>query len=228
MNKYKFFSLIGFVFFLSTNCFAFSSELKGVIQNGLNGQRIEGATIYIKGSNISSVSDADGRFVLKFPSLSIYGEVDGKSTSQYLKNTPQATEMILQVDKENFYQLEYLVNDRINNLILGILPEAKTFKKEEYCGNNLSNTILLEENVKWEEIIDGVRLYHENRLHSLKLLRERYWKRNSTSDEAYEISVEPNRSKLRTILGALDEREPVSMTKKEKVSETNLSNLCSG
>lgn len=223
MFNYKVFLLTGLVFFLSVNCFGFSSELTGTVQNGLNGQCVAGAIIYIKETEVSTITDVDGRFVLKLPPSSTWSILEEKSdSSQYLEKTPHTTDLVLQVVIEQFQQLEYRVNDRVNNLTLGILPETMTFKEENYFVNTLQNTAILEENVQWEKIIDGVRLYHENRLESLKPQRERYWKRNSISDEAYGISVKRNRRKFRTILGAVDEREPVLMSKKKKVGETDL------
>ncbi len=218
--------LIGIVSFLSTSCFGFSSEFTGTVQNGLNGQCIEGAIIYIKGTEVSTTTDADGRFVLNFPSSSTWSILEEKSdSSKYLKKTLYSTDLVLQVEKEGYQKLEYSIRDRVNDLTVGILPKTPIFNKVNYFGNNLQNTVLLEENVEWGNIIDGVRAYHESRLHSLKSQRERYWKRNSTSDEAYEISVEPNRSNFRTMLGAVDQREAVSMTKKDKVAETDLYNI---
>lgn len=85
----------------------------------------------------------------------------------------------------------------------------------------LPGTRLLERKIVWEEIIDGVRLYHEERLASLKPQRERYWKRDLTSAEDYRRSVDPQRSRFRKILGAVDAREPVSMIKGSKVGETD-------
>ena len=85
----------------------------------------------------------------------------------------------------------------------------------------LPGTRLLEKDVIWEGIIDGVRLYHEERLATLKPLRERYWKRDLTSAEAYSRSVDPQRTHLRKILGAIDAREPVSVTKGSRVGETD-------
>lgn len=96
--------------------------------------------------------------------------------------------------------------------------------KEWQSGNPvavLPGTKAFDKDVKWEDIIDGVRLYHEERLVSLKSQRENYWKRDFTSKEAYDRSVEPQRSRLREILGAIDEREPVTLTKGSRVSETD-------
>lgn len=92
---------------------------------------------------------------------------------------------------------------------------------EENVDNHLPNTALLKKNVEWEGIIDGVRLYHEKRLASLKPQRENYWNRSFSNSKTYSLSIEPNRNHFRKILGAIDEREPVSMVKGSKVGETD-------
>ena len=58
--------------------------------------------------------------------------------------------------------------------------------------------------------------------------REKYWKRDFTSVKAYDESVQPNRERLRTIIGAVDARLPVtalefvsSTTSPAKVGETD-------
>src|SRR5213079_286658 len=38
--------------------------------------------------------------------------------------------------------------------------------------------------------------------------REKYWKRDFSSPEAYNKSIEPNRQRLKKILGVVDERVP--------------------
>jgi dienelactone hydrolase len=57
--------------------------------------------------------------------------------------------------------------------------------------------------------------------------RERYWKRDFTSVKAYDKSVQPNRERLRTMIGAVDARLPVtalefvsSTTSPAKIGET--------
>ena len=223
MYNYKVILLIGLIFFLSINCFGFPFEITGTVQNGLNGQTIKGATICLKGTEVSTITDADGRFVLKLPSASLCEKFEeGSVHFQNLKKTNQNDDFVLLVEKDHFQQLEYLVSGKANNLTLGMLPKALTFKKDSCFSNHLPNTTFLYEIVQWENIIDGVRLYHENRLASLKPQREQYWKRDLTSNEAYKLSVQPNRINFRKILGAVDEREAVSMTKKDKVGETDL------
>jgi dienelactone hydrolase len=59
--------------------------------------------------------------------------------------------------------------------------------------------------------------------------RQKYWQRNFSSPKAYEESVQPNRERLRLIIGAVDARLPVtalefvsSTTSPAKVGETEL------
>ncbi|MGI6074529.1 MAG: dienelactone hydrolase family protein [Fermentimonas sp.] len=85
----------------------------------------------------------------------------------------------------------------------------------------LPNTTFLNKEVNWEDIIDGVRKYHEERLLSLTLQREKYWNRDFSSPEKYDSSVSPNRNRFREILGAVDVREPISMENGELVAETD-------
>src|SRR5664279_2946249 len=58
--------------------------------------------------------------------------------------------------------------------------------------------------------------------------REKYWKRDFTSAKAYDESIQPNRERLRTMIGAADARLPVtalefvsSTTSPAKVGETD-------
>lgn len=93
--------------------------------------------------------------------------------------------------------------------------------ESEKVADHLPNTALLDRVVVWEDIIDGVRIYHEERLKSLKPQRGDYWKRNLSSAEEYSRSVKFNRTRFRNMLGAVDQREPVSMEKKNKIAETD-------
>ena len=59
--------------------------------------------------------------------------------------------------------------------------------------------------------------------------RQKYWQRDFSSVEAYDKSVQPNRERLRTIIGAVDARLPVtalefvsSTTSPAKVGETDV------
>lgn len=55
-------------------------------------------------------------------------------------------------------------------------------------------------------LVDGVDKFLLRKLEESIKLRERHWKRDFTSAEAYEKSIEPNRKKLAQILGVRDER----------------------
>lgn len=107
--------------------------------------------------------------------------------------------------------------------LMPVLSSGSTSVKSEErdVTKHLPNTKLLEKDVVWENIIDGVRKYHEKRLVSLKTQRENYWNRSLLNNNNYSLSVEPNRKNFRNILGAIDEREPVSMIKGSKVGETD-------
>lgn len=87
--------------------------------------------------------------------------------------------------------------------------------------DNLPKTQLITKDVDWTNIIEGVKRYHLNRLDSLKSLREQYWNRDLSSEYNYSHSVEPNRENFRKILGAVDKREEVMLTKIAQVSETS-------
>ena len=55
--------------------------------------------------------------------------------------------------------------------------------------------------------------------------REQYWTRDFSSQEAYEKSLEPNRQRLRKVLGVVDER--MSVTALELVATTSAPSLIS-
>ena len=42
-----------------------SQTIIGIVQDGSNGQTLPGATIYLKGTNIGTISDINGNFKLK-------------------------------------------------------------------------------------------------------------------------------------------------------------------
>lgn len=86
---------------------------------------------------------------------------------------------------------------------------------------NLPNTDLLDKEVRWESIIDGVRKHHEERLKSVTSQREKYWNRDFSSSSNYNLSVQPNRDRFRKILGAIDKREPISVKTSNPIAETN-------
>lgn len=68
------------------------------------------------------------------------------------------------------------------------------------------------------QMVAGIDRYLMRELDESVAARARFWQRDFTSSAAYERSVEPNRQRLRTILGAVDRRVPV--TKLEFVADT--------
>lgn len=64
MKKLSFILLAFFMFISFQN---YAQTLKGVIVDESNGQSIPGATIFVEGSNVGTVSDLDGNFSFKVP-----------------------------------------------------------------------------------------------------------------------------------------------------------------
>jgi hypothetical protein len=62
-----------------------------------------------------------------------------------------------------------------------------------------------------ERMMDGLHKFIERKLDDAAKNRERFWKRDFSSKEAYEKSVEPNRQHLRSILGIKSERLPTRL-----------------
>lgn len=221
MSLYKLLFFLFCIFITVCDCINASIKITGKVQNGLDGTAIHRAKVTLNGTGISTLTDKKGVF-----SLTILSESDLKivvteiNFNQYLKKDAGAQKIILTVEKEQFAQLTYCVQDKINDLILGILPKPGVFKPEYYSYDHMSSTYLMKNDVVWGNIIDGVRLFHEKQLKALKPQRERYWNRDLSTEEAYNTSIESNRKNFRSILGAIDEREPVSMTKVNKVAET--------
>src|SRR4051794_31429329 len=60
-------------------------------------------------------------------------------------------------------------------------------------------------------MLDGLHRFAEREIDRSVAGRPRFWKRDVSSPEAYEKSVEANRADLRKIIGAVDPRLPVSM-----------------
>ncbi|SFL29034.1 Dienelactone hydrolase family protein [Porphyromonadaceae bacterium KH3CP3RA] len=230
MTLHRFTFYLFCIFFIICGCTNTSIKITGKVQNGLDGTAISGAKVTLDEIGITAFTDKEGTFTLTIPSDS-YLKIVVKdiNSNQYLKKESGSSDIVLIVEKEQFKLLSYIISDKINDLIIGILPEPEEFNAEYYSENHMPFTHLMENEVEWERIIDGVRLFHEKRLKDLKPQRERYWNRDISSDEAYNISVESNRRNLRNILGAIDEREPVSLTKTDKVAETEkytVSQIC--
>ena len=62
-----------------------------------------------------------------------------------------------------------------------------------------------------ERMMDGAHKFVERKIAESVQARQRYWKRDLSSRAAYEKSVEGNRSRLQTIAGVVDAREPILM-----------------
>src|SRR5262245_37662052 len=58
------------------------------------------------------------------------------------------------------------------------------------------------------KMMEGAHRFLERKLKESVKARERFWKRDGSSAEAYAKSVEPNRERLRTTLGVVDARVP--------------------
>ncbi|MDR2915926.1 MAG: dienelactone hydrolase family protein [Tannerella sp.] len=223
MFKYRILYILAITVFLTVKCTNPSFEITGVVQNGLNGEPAKGTKVCLQGTGYSTVTNKNGDFKLKIP-LSTYPaiSIEDINTTSFIKKRTPGFNMTLIAEKKGFQSLEYHISSRLSNLSLGILPEPPEFNASDYSGEYLPFTTRLEKDVQWENIIDGVRLFYEKRVESEKEKRKLYWERDLSSPEAYEASIKSNREQFRKILGAIDERVPVSMKKLNKVSETDL------
>jgi len=76
----------------------------------------------------------------------------------------------------------------------------------------LAGTAPLEfEGELWVRIVDGAHRFLDRKTAESMAGRERFWKRDFSSPEAYQKSVEPNRQRLKRILGVVDARVPAVM-----------------
>ena len=64
---YKNLILLAIVFGLASKCTNPTYELKGVVQDGLNGGAIAGVEVALKGAGLSVLTDNKGEFLLKIP-----------------------------------------------------------------------------------------------------------------------------------------------------------------
>jgi dienelactone hydrolase len=203
-------------------CVSPGYELTGVVKNGLDGKPVDGAEIVLEGTFLSTVTDKEGRFVLKIPSSELSGiSVKNINSTPFLVKRDSASDMVLVADKIGYQKLKYRISSRITDMVLNILPEPLEFKDSDYTGDYIPFTSLLENDVQWEDIIDGIRLFYEKRVDAIKPERERYWNRDFSTSEAYIASIEPNRANFRSIIGAVDDREPVNMEKLARIAETD-------
>ncbi len=209
---YKNLILLAVVFGLTTKCTSPTYQLKGVVQDGLNGGAIAGVEVALKGAGLSALTDNKGEFLLKVP----YSATPGVN----LRKGDPASDMVLIAGKSGYQQLEYRMSSGTTGMILNILPEPVAFQASDYLGDFIPFTTQLTNDVQWENIIDGVRLFYEKRVETLKSKRGLYWNRDLSSPDAYTASIEPNRINFRSILGAVDERAPVAMERLARVGET--------
>ena len=62
-----------------------------------------------------------------------------------------------------------------------------------------------------ERMMDGLHRYAERKIAESVAKRPEHWNRDGSSPEAYGRSIEPNRERLKKILGIVDPRVPVRM-----------------
>lgn len=221
MNWHKLIILNISLILLLSGCSQSGIEFTGVVRNGMDGTPVEKVQVKFSGSKISAKTDKNGKFSLIIPPSEL-----GKSkikiidSIQYILTENDQAIPYLTAQKEGYQSLHYTLHVRTNSLALNILPNPIEYNSDDYTGENISFTGKLEGEVKWEAIIDGVRTFYENRIPEIKARRELYWDRDTSSAEAYNVSVAPNRDRFRSILGAVDERVPVFMEKLNKVAET--------
>src|SRR5690554_5609395 len=185
-----------------TGCKGNSSyKITGKVQNGIEGTPIEGAKLTLDGTDITSFTNDKGVFNIYAPNKTL--------------------NISLSIEKDGYKETTYKVKDYICDVTIGIIPNPGIFKPDDLYLENIPNTQLLQNEVNWSNIIDGVRKYHEKRIECLNPLRVSYWNRDLSSENAYSRSVETNRRNFREILGAVDVREDVELTRLQEVSETS-------
>lgn len=70
---------------------------------------------------------------------------------------------------------------------------------------------LVAEGDRSKAMLDGLHRFAERKLEASVASRAKYWKRDFSSREAYERSVEASRKSLRRIIGVVDERRPAAI-----------------
>ena len=146
------------VLVLSLKCTSPTVELTGMVQNGLNGDVLAGVKVMLEGTTLSTVTDDKGSFSLEIP----------------LSSNPEVL-----ITRTNGYQQEkYQISSRTSDLVINMMPEPKEFKASDYTGPFISFTSPLEQEVQWENIIDGIRSFYEKRIDVMKPSRERYGNRD--------------------------------------------------
>jgi len=111
-------------------------------------------------------------------------------------------------------------------------PDQETFSEDHLAGTDLLSETEVEE--LRPRMLKGIFKYFEQALESSSQTREIYWSRNYSSSAAYVKSVEPNRIRLKKVLGVVDKREDVEeltliegTVLKALVAETDLYNVYS-
>src|ERR1051325_5365953 len=78
----------------------------------------------------------------------------------------------------------------------------------------LPGTKLLEGKDDFAKVmVEGIDRYLTKQTELAAKERAKYWKPDFSSTKAFDQSVEPNRARLRKLIGVVDERVPVTMTK---------------
>src|SRR5207244_425172 len=71
-------------------------------------------------------------------------------------------------------------------------------------------------------MVDGIHRYLDKQTEIAAKERGKYWKPDLTSADAFNKSVRPNRERFRKMIGVVDERVPVKMTKIATVEQASL------
>ncbi len=208
--------------FVTVRCSSPSFEINGFVQDGLDGRALIGVKVTLKGTTNSVLTDRDGNFSLLISKNDASDiSIENINSVPYLRKGKKEADILLLAEKIGYQQLEYKISSRVANLKLNILPNPESFELRDFTSDIIPNTRQLSGDVKWENIIDGIRLFYEKRIKTQKPERERYWHRDLSSPELYISSVEPNRKNFRSILGAIDARTPVKMERIDNVGGTN-------
>ncbi len=87
----------------------------------------------------------------------------------------------------------------------------------------LPGTKLLEGKDDFAKVmVDGIHRYLDKQTDLAAKSRGQYWKPDFSSVEAFDKAVKPNRDRFRKMIGAIDERVPVKMTKIATVEQPSL------
>src|SRR5690554_5136661 len=141
------------------SCFDHSIRVNGIVQNGLDGAPIANAIVNLEGTDRSTRTNSKGEFVIKITEDLLENIVVKEfETGVYLIPQEEKSPLILTVEKEQFSPLTYTVSYKLNNLTIGIIPLPENNTSDYYTNEHLPSTLLMEESVNWENIIDGVRL----------------------------------------------------------------------